>query len=218
MDGLKQRECEGMKKRYVLGSGLLVLAILVAGALIWNAQQNKSTKETTIHQNDVKQIKLTRDELKFQPDFFEVSRSKGMLCLTPVKAQHKKEGEVFYQKQTYKLKKIQLFFPSKKLLKDKKYPGEIRMQHQAKSGDKLTVISYVEIGKENFALNEASQIAAKLKQDDKVKTQDPISTLALINQDYRVVRYKQSEKQLYMVFNQPITLSEKEFDNFKSMK
>ncbi len=207
-----------MKKKYFLGIGLAVLVVLVVGALIWSAQQNKNAKETTIHQNDVKQIKLTRDELKFQPDFFEVSRSKGTLCLTPVKAEHKKESEVFYQKQNYKLKKVQLFFSSKKLLKDKKYPGEIRMQHQAKSGDKLTVISYVERGKENFALKETSEIAKKLKKNEKIKTQDPVSTLALISQDYRVVRYKQSEKQLYLVFNQPITLSQKEFDSFKSMK
>ncbi|WP_439443508.1 hypothetical protein ACSMFR_01085 [Listeria aquatica] len=204
-----------MKIRYFLGILVIIVVIFI---LVFNVQQSKTDKNVSNHQYDTKRVKLTRDVLKFQPDFFEVSESKGIFSLTPIKAAHKKESEVYYKKQSYKLKQIQLFFPSKELVKGKKYPGEIRLQHETKSGNELTIVSHLEIGKENFALSETSEIAKKMKKNDEVKVQEPISTLALINQDYQAVQYKQSNKHLYIIFDKPITLSKKEFDNFKSYK
>lgn len=153
----------------------------------------KSTKEQSPIDisKEAKVEALASEAIHFQPGYFELLRQDQQLTLTPMPVEGK-ENILTFNEEDYLLTAINLHVPSEHKIQGKQYDGELQLKFESKEKKNLIMAVMLEEGEKNYALDQVSNEMTKLKNNKKVTTKEPISTLALIPQEREYIAYQGS--------------------------
>ncbi|MDN0086186.1 carbonic anhydrase family protein [Yersinia nurmii] len=125
--------------------------------------------------------------------------------------------------ETFMLKQLHFHSPSENTIKGKQYPMEAHFLHKNKQGELLVVAVMYELGKENVVLEKVwQQIPKGLNQEEKIK--QALDLNGLIPDSKYYYRFSGSlttppcsEGVRWLVFKQPLSVSENQITQFKSV-
>lgn len=136
---------------------------------------------------------------------------------------HSKNDYIILDDKKFYLQQFHFHTPSENKIKGKTYPLEVHFVHANEEGDMAVVATMFEIGEFNPQLDKAW----KMLTDEKNKVNninDPIDVYALLPTNKSYYRFSGSlttppctEGVVWLVFKEPVTLSQAQYDKIKSV-
>ncbi|MBE4908616.1 carbonic anhydrase family protein [Bacillus luteolus] len=157
--------------------------------------------------------------LNYTKSSFSITKKQLTLELLP----EDKNNSLYIGEKEYVLKQIHFHYPSEHTLNGKKFPAEIHLVHQNRSGQLAVIGLFVEKGKENQVIKKFfRELPREIEKDQKVK--EDINVENLLPEKTVYFRYDGSlttppcsEDVKWLVLNQSIEMSADQLNKLETL-
>lgn len=166
---------------------------------------------------------LEKEALKLYPNYFDIEKIDQTIRLLPIEIEGRETAELTFKEKVYLLKEISVHTPSEHKISGRSFAGEMQWLLQDEEGHIMMLSVLIKEGEKNYTFDEVEAILSKLKNEQKKKTKTVVSTLALLPRNRQFYSYSGSlttppttEDVHWLVFSDPITLSEKQIQALRN--
>ncbi|MCP3028597.1 carbonic anhydrase [Halobacillus sp. A5] len=134
------------------------------------------------------------------------------------------DNHLIMNEKEYELAQFHFHQPSEHLFNDHRYEMELHLVHETEDGDAAVIGIMIEEGEENDTLSDLWDQLPSEETEGDVNIEEPVELRELLPEDQTSFHYEGSlttppctEEVKWMLFEEPIEMSEDQIQNFKSI-